>query len=438
MRTTTFVRTSAVATILALLVSTGAALADRDGKGGKGDGGGGGGDRSGSSSRSFSGNSDRSRSSDSNRSSSNNSSTFRSKGSDDSNKNLQPPKSFQFKSDQSGSQLKGTRDYEVRRPSDDQVRDLLKQGNNNKNVDRFKDRSAKDRELVDREFNNWRNTWSGDKSDKGDNAKVGDNRHDHRDWSGNWKNSDRFTTADRIRSDWRHRKNNDFVFNDNWWNGKHHGNYWNFWGDYGRRYRNPYYWWSWTNGPRLGAWFVFGWPQPYYWDYGPGEYIYADNGAIYVNGRWYEPAPVFYNQTVQLIDRNPPLTTEAAAKLDWMPLGVFAVTPDGLNEPDVTVQLATTKDGLIGGTAFDPKTSAAYNVQGAVDKKTQRAVWSYTNDRNQRVMMETSVYNLTQPEATGLVHYGPNDMRVVELVRLQQPDAGSTGAPTLPAPPLNQ
>jgi len=430
---TTFIRTSAVATILALLMSTGAALADRDGKG---KGGGGGSDRSSNSDRSGGssrGNSDRSSSKSSFKSSdsgSNNQSTFRSnKGSDDSNKTFQPPKSFQSRD--------GSRDYQVRRPSDDQNRDFIKQGDSNKNVDRFKDRSPKDREVVDREFNNWRNTWNGDKNAKTDKFFDGKNGHDNRDWSGNWKNSDRFTTADRIRSDWRSRRSNDFVFNDNWWSGRHRGNYWNFWGDYGRRYHNPYYWWGWANGARLGSWFVFGWPRPYYWDYGPGEYIYCDNGAVYVNGRWYEPAPVFYDQTAQLIDQNPPLTAEAAAKLDWMPLGVFAVTPDGLNEPDVTVQLATTKDGLIGGTAFDPKTGAAYNVQGTVDKKTQRAVWSYTNDRNKRVMMETSVYNLTQPEATGLVHYSPNDMRVVELVRLQQPDSGSTAGPTLPAPPAN-
>ena len=35
--------------------------------------------------------------------------------------------------------------------------------------------------------------------------------------------------------------------------------------------------------------------------------------------------------------------------------------------------------------------------------------------------METSIYNLTQPEATGLVHYSPTDMKVIELVRLQEP-----------------
>jgi hypothetical protein len=426
--------------MVALLVSTGSAFADHDGKGGgnNNDGRSGGNNnnnnQSSGSSRSSSGGSDRSFSrsnfSDGNKGSSSSQNTFRGRGSDDSNKNMQAPnQTFQFKQDGSNS-----RDYTVRRPTDGQGNDFFKQ-NPNFNADKFKNRSPKDRDLVDREFNNWRNSWNGDKNNKGDKPNVGKGSFDNRDWTGSWKNSDRFTTADRIRSDWRNRKGNDFVFNDNWWNGKHRGNYWNFWGNYGRRYNNPYYWWGWTTGPRLGTWLTFSWGAPYYWDYGPGEYIYCDNGAIYVNGRWYEPAPVFYNQTAQIIDQNPPLTADAAAKLDWMPLGVFAATPDGLNESNVTVQLAVTKDGLIGGTAFDSKTGAAFNIQGNVDKKTQRAVWSYTNDQNNRVMMETSVYNLTQPEATGMVHYSPTDMRTVELVRLQQPDAaGATAPPTLPAP----
>jgi hypothetical protein len=133
------------------------------------------------------------------------------------------------------------------------------------------------------------------------------------------------------------------------------------------------------------------------------------------------------------------LTAESAARLEWMPLGVFAATPDGVAEPEVTLQLAVTKDGVIGGTAFDPRSDAAFNIVGTVDKRTQRAVWSYTNDRNNRIMMESSVYNLTQPEATGMVHYGPNDMRVVELVRLEEPNSGSQAqigtTSVLPAPP---
>ncbi len=185
----------------------------------------------------------------------------------------------------------------------------------------------------------------------------------------------------------------------------------------------------------MGSWIVYGWPTPYYWDYGPGEYIYYDNGGIYVNGRLYQQAPVYYDQTVRLIEQAPDLTVESAANLEWMPLGVFAATPDGVADPEIILQLAVTKDGVIGGTAFDQKSGAAYNIQGIVDKRTQRSVWSFRDDGNRRIVMETSVYNLTQSEATGMVHYGPNDMRVVELVRLQQPDAGATtGAATLPAP----
>jgi len=439
MRMTTFGKNPITATMLALLVAAGTAFADKDNKGGD-RGGGDRGDRG--SSRSNSGGSDRSSSRSSGRSSDNERSTFRGQGSDDSNKDF---KSFQFKQSDQGQQFRqGSRDYQARRPSDNQDRDVINNFNNNRSIDRFKDRSPQDKALVDREFNQWRNTWNGDKNDKGNKGdKIGSanndrNSFDHRDWSGNWKNSDRFTIADRMRNDWRGRKDRNFVFGDSWWSGNRHGNAWNFWGDYGRRGHRSNYWWSWANGPRLASWFVFGWPTPYYWDYGPGEYIYADNGAVYVNGRWYEPAPVFYRQTEQIVDRNPPLTAEAAAKLEWLPLGVFAATPDGLNEPEVMVQLATTKDGIIGGTAFDQKTGAAYAIQGTVDQKTQRAVWSYRNDRNQRIMMESSIYNLTQPEATGLVHYSPTDMRVVELVRLQQPDADSAGGSTLPAPPVAQ
>ncbi len=136
-----------------------------------------------------------------------------------------------------------------------------------------------------------------------------------------------------------------------------------------------------------------------------------------------------------MIDQVPTLTADAAAQAEWLPLGVFAVTPDGLNEPSVLVQLAVTKEGIIGGTAFDQKAGASYTVQGTVDKNTQRAVWSYTNDKNNRIMMETSVNNLTQNESTGLVHYSPTDMQTVELVRLKEP-AGKPGE--LPTPPQAQ
>jgi hypothetical protein len=408
MRTTLFFRSLVAAAVLTLFAAT-ASFADHDGHGGR-DGGRDGGksfNADGGSSQSFSNRSFKG-SSDSNRSFSR---TFR-----DSDSHSQ--KSFD-----SSRNFQGNRQYQVLRPSDDQTNNFFKfKGNDN--FGRTRERNPQDRALVDREYKQWQNFWSGQKGDG----------HDHRDWTGNWKNSDRFNVADSIRRDWHGKKDNDFPFRSEWWNKNHHGNYWAFWGDYSRRYNRPWYWWSWATGPRLATWFVFGWPTPYYWDYGPGEYIYCNNGAIYVNGQWWAPAPVYYDQTVRLIDQAPDLTSQTAANLDWMPLGVFSVTPDGVAEPMITVQLAVTKDGVIGGTAFDQKSGAAYRIEGIVDKRTQRAVWSYTNDRNQRINMETSIYNLTQPEATGLVQYSPTDMRVIELVRLQEPTSGNPTTDTLPAP----
>jgi len=469
------------------LLASGSAFAQR-GRGGGGGGGGGDGNRGGGDggmSRSFSGNSGNSgrsmsmgssnrsgdggsfrsfssRSSDGNRDGGSSRSMFRS--SDEGRRSSDSVRTFRSDGDSGrsmGSTDGGRRDYTARRPSEGEVRNFLgdRDGGDRNRGDFDRDRGDRDRNRGDfdrgdrgdrgdrdrgdrdggdmgrdrgdrdrgdrgnREYSNWKNTWNG---------RDGSGR-DNRDWSDHWRRGDRFDVADRIRRDWSGRRDRDFPFAGDWWRGRH-GNHWSFWGD---RFRDrPWYWWSWATGARLGSWFVFDWSRPYYWDYGPGEYIYCDDGAVYVNGRWYEPQPVYYDQTVNLIDQSPELTAESAARQDWMPLGVFAVTPDGRDEPIATVQLAVTKDGVIGGTAYDQQSGQGFNIRGTVDKRSQRAVWSYTDDRDKRLMMETSIYNLTQPEATGLVHYSPTDMRTVELVRLEQPSSSSTASSTsdLPTP----
>jgi hypothetical protein len=186
----------------------------------------------------------------------------------------------------------------------------------------------------------------------------------------------------------------------------------------------------------LTSWFVYGWPTPYYWDYGRGEYIYYDDGAIYVNGRWHQPAPVYYTNTVRLVEQAPDWTAEEAAQQEWLPLGVFAITREGMVEAHVLVQLAVTQDGVLGGSATEQRSGAAFEVEGTVDKQSQRAVWAYTDERGERVVMETSIFNLTQPEATGLIHLGPSDIEVIELVRLEGPERTTVAVEgELPAPP---
>jgi hypothetical protein len=92
---------------------------------------------------------------------------------------------------------------------------------------------------------------------------------------------------------------------------------------------------------------------------------------------------------------------------------------------NVLVQLAVTKDGVIGGTIFNQLTGDTFPIQGMVDKQTQRAAWSYTDDTGAQILMESSIFNLTQPAATGLIHYSPDNIQVIELVRLEDPNAGT-------------
>jgi hypothetical protein len=301
----------------------------------------------------------------------------------------------------------------------------------------FVNRDGRNRNRGDREFGGNYQRWR-------ENAWTGDDRRgrDDRDWSGRWRDGGRFDVARQIRQSWRDRDwdDDDFPFRIGWWGGRDwHGHRWDHWDHFA--VNRPFYWWYWATAPRLSNWITYRWGTPYYWDYGPGEYIYYDDGAIYINGRWYQPAPVFYENTVRLVEQAPDLTPEQAASVQWLPLGVFAVTRDGRAQADVLVQLAVTRDGVISGTASDQQTGASYPVEGTVEKQSQRAVWSYTEAQGRRVVMETSIFNLTQPEATGLVHYGPENIEVIELVRLDPPEgtpatAGATAESEgeLPAP----
>lgn len=287
------------------------------------------------------------------------------------------------------------------------------------------------------------------------------------DWSQRRSREDFSRTADHVRNRWndhwrgdrdhghgdRHR---DAPFHGDWW--KNHGHSKHAYYGHGRRHRNysffnvgfwpsyywwgrpnywwdrPYYWWGWSTGPRVSAWFSFGWPRPYYWDYGPGGYIYCYNDAVYVNGRWFAPAPLYYEQTANLAQSAPALAPEQEAETDWLPLGVFAMVPAGEEDSNLLMQLAVTKDGVIGGTFYNEATDETFPIEGMVDKETQRAAWSYVDAEDKRVLVETGIYNLTKDQCTALVHFSPEQIEVWQLVRLEAPEEGAAaGQEAMPA-----
>jgi hypothetical protein len=225
----------------------------------------------------------------------------------------------------------------------------------------------------------------------------------------------------------------DRPFHGDWWRDHrphdHGGFYWD------RYPHQPYFWWTWASAPRINTWFSFGWPRPYYWDYGPGEYIYCYNGVIYVNGQWYMPAREYYQRTYVLVERVPEVTPEQAQQIEWLPLGVFAMTPEGTDRSDLVLQLAVTDDGVLGGTLFNQATGESFAVEGVVEKATQRAVWSYADAAGKRIVMETGIYNFTKPDTTALVHFSPDDMQIWQMVRLEQPGeaaAAPAAGPNVP------
>ena len=96
-------------------------------------------------------------------------------------------------------------------------------------------------------------------------------------------------------------------------------------------------------------------------------------------------------------------------------------------EPDMILQLSVSQDGIIAGSYFNSTTETTLPVEGMVDKDTQRAAWTVVNEQNNNPVMETGVYNLTQDEASVLVHFGTDTTQEWLLVRLEEPEG--TDAP---------
>ena len=164
------------------------------------------------------------------------------------------------------------------------------------------------------------------------------------------------------------------------------------------------------------AWGAWGWAQPIYYDYGSGGNIYCEGDTIYINEQPY-PAEQ-YSESMEAIATNVPEADPE--KVEWMPLGVFALTNDAGTDPTMYLQLAVSKEGIIAGGYENTTTGAFESVEGMVDAKTQRAVWGIVG--KERPLMETGVYNLTQDETTAFVHFAGGEVQEWLMVRLPEPE----------------
>jgi hypothetical protein len=257
----------------------------------------------------------------------------------------------------------------------------------------------------------------------------GDNRGREGDFRQRFSDRDRFDrngdnfrhNADSIRRDFRHRDRDDLPFRFGWWDNHRFDHGFGPWG-YTWWEDRPWYWWGWTTAPILDSWLAFGWERPCYWDYGLNGYIYYQDNQFYQNGQPYQSANNYYRQVYDLAHSAPSIAQDEAAKMEWMPLGVFAVSREGQQDEDRLIQIAVNKQGVLSGTYYNKINNGAHPLVGMVDQKTQRAAWYFADGTYDQMVFETSIHNLTEPQSTIMVHFAPGNVGVWQLVRLERPE----------------
>lgn len=191
---------------------------------------------------------------------------------------------------------------------------------------------------------------------------------------------------------------------------------------------NPWYrhpentnWWKWATWASISSWLAWNWSNPVYYDYGENGNVYYSGDNVYIDG---EPAysAAQYAQQAQWLLNNIPQVN--AADTVWLPLGVFALTSDERSSavPNMYLQLALSKDGVISGTYINDTTHTVQPVQGLVDRTSQVAVWHVISPDHQTPILETGIENLTEGETPVLVHFPDGTTQTWLLVRMQQPE----------------
>jgi hypothetical protein len=248
------------------------------------------------------------------------------------------------------------------------------------------------------------------------------NRDDWRDWAkdnrpnripdrdrwNNWRNDNRRHVWNNWNNNWHNNWHNcNHWWNNDWWD-RHHWHY---------PYRPNFNYWGWAAWPATTAWVDYGWQQPIYYNYGDNVY-YQDDQVYY--GDQPVASATEYAQQALTIALNVPET--APPPEDWMPLGVFALSPDGEStgaEPTMFLQLAVSKQGALSGTLQNAGNDTAQQIEGMVDKETQRAAW--VPKGKQAPIMETGMPNLTQDTTPALVHFADGSTQQWLMVRLDKP-----------------
>lgn len=176
----------------------------------------------------------------------------------------------------------------------------------------------------------------------------------------------------------------------------------------------PFRWATWS---MMTGWVGYGWSEPVAYSY--GDNVYYQDDSVYYGDEAVATAEEYAQQAEQIATSAPEVASD---KAEWMPLGVFALTPDGQKsgpEPTLFLQLAISKEAIIAGTLNNSATNQTQTIEGMADKQTQRCAWTVAGKT--RPIMETGIVNLTENTAPALVHFESGETQQWLMVRLEDP-----------------
>ena len=186
---------------------------------------------------------------------------------------------------------------------------------------------------------------------------------------------------------------------------------------------------GWTSG---AAWAAVSWTAVAgycgYANATPISYHYGDNvtyrdGNVLVDNQSVGTAAEFSQQAADLAQKG--VDAQVSDTEDWMALGVFALVRNEHQHPQLILQFAIDKQGILRGNYTDEVSGQTSPILGAVDETTQRAAWTVSG--NTKSVMEAGLNNLTESEAPVLIHKnGKTDHWI--LIRLNNDNGAETDA----------
>jgi hypothetical protein len=190
--------------------------------------------------------------------------------------------------------------------------------------------------------------------------------------------------------------------------------YYNGWSN-----RGAYYGWRPVTYAAVGTFMGAAWAsaQPRYYAYGSGGNVYYENNVVYIDGQAAGTPEQYAQQATALVAAAPATIDDS----EWLPLGTFAFTREGVDDSQAMIELAVNKQGVLAGTYYNEATQVSRSLKGTIDQASQRAAVGFADGKNTDLVLETGINNLTQDEAPGLLLSGKERSSPVLLVRLQAP-----------------